>query len=349
MDNISSIAVDLAKNKFQVHGYGRRNEKRFAKTLTRQAFEALLRDLPSCTVAMEACGSAHYWSRLCQALDHRPLQVPTQFVKPFRMGHKTDSNDADAIHEAAQRPKLRPVPVKTVEQQDAMLVHLTRQRLRKQRLELTNEMRGVLRERGIVFPASFKALREGVRRLLAQPLERECTAILAQWLIEALAEWEALETRIAATERMLQQTFKHSESAQQLAAVPGIGMLTATAVLARAPDASHFPSTRHYAASFGITPRVASSADRCHLGGITKCGDAYMRTLFIHGGRSVVRSVLKKHAAGRVLGRSEQWVLGVYQRRGFNKAAVAVANKNARIIGAMLASGQPYRPQTEAV
>jgi len=348
VNNISSISVDLAKHKFQVHGYGPRDEKRFAKTLSRQAFEALLRTLSPCTVAMEACGSAHYWSRLCQTLGHRPLQVPTQFVKPFRMGHKTDPNDADAIHEASQRPKLRPVPVKTLAQQDAMLVHLTRERLKKQRLELTNEVRGVLRERGIVFSSSFKALREGVRRLLAQPLGGESTACLAEWLVEALAEWEALDTRFAAAERTLQQTFKHSESAQQLAALPGVGVLTATAVLARAPDARHFPSTRHYAASFGLTPRVDASADRCHLGGITKCGDGYCRSLLIHGGRSVVRSVLKKHAAGHPLNRFEHWVLGVHQRRGFNKAAVAVANKNARIIGAMLASGQPYRPATQA-
>lgn len=349
VNNITSIAVDLAKHKFQVHGYaGPQQEKRFAKTLTRQAFDSLLRELPPCTVAMEACSSAHFWSRRCEELGHRPLQIPTQFVKPFLIGHKTDPNDTEAIHEASLRPSLRPVPVKSVEQQDAMLVHLTRERLKKNRLALTNEIRGVLRERGLVFSASLKTLREGVRKLLTQPLSSEFTSSLTAWLTEALSEWAALDQRFARLERALKHTFAHSEDCQRLAAVPGVGPLTATAFLARLPEVRHFPSTRHAAASLGITPRVDRSGERSHLGAITKRGDGYLRTLLIHGGRSVVKSILKKHAAGHPLTSHEQWVLGVYQRRGFNKAAVAVANKNARIIAALLRDGQAYRTSQTA-
>ena len=277
MNNITSIAVDLAKNKIQVHGYGPKHEKRFAKTLTRQAFDSLLRELAPCTIAMEACGSAHFWSRRSLALGHQPVQVPTQFVKPFVMGHKTDANDTDAIHEASLRPKLRPVPVKSVEQQDAMLVHLTRERLKKSRLALTNEVRGVLHERGLVFPASNKALRDGVRKLLAQPLSCEFSACLAEWLTDALHEWAALDLRFAQLERTLRQTLQHSEDCQRMVAVPGVGLLTSTAFLARMPVVSHFPSARHVAASCGLTPRVDRSGERSYLGSITTRGDANLR------------------------------------------------------------------------
>lgn len=343
MNNISVIAVDLAKHKFQVHGYGLQDEQRFAKTLTRAGFEKLLREQAPCKIVMEACGSAHFWSRLALELGHQPSQLPAQFVKAFVIGNKTDRNDANAIYEASKRPNVRPVPVKSVEQQDAMLPHLTRQRLLKTRLELTNQLRGSLRERGIAFAKGDAALRRGLRDLRDAEPTRELSPRLLAWVGQALEEWAELETRLRETDRQLQQDYRDSPRCRQLGELPGIGVLTATAVQARVTSVESFPDSRAFASSLGLVPSEHSSGEKQRRGGIHRRGDPYLRLLFIHGGRSVVQRVLRKHRAGVALDVFEQWVLGVHQRRGYNRAAVAVANKNARIVWALLKTGEAYR------
>lgn len=343
MNNISVIAVDLAKHKFQVHGYGPHDEQRFAKTLTRAAFEKLLREQPPCKLVMEACGSAHFWSRLALELGHQPLQLPAQFVKAFVIGNKTDRNDANAIYEASKRPNIRPVPVKSVEQQDAMLSHLTRQRLLKTRLELTNQLRGVLRERGMAFAKGDAALRRGLRELRDAEPTRELSPRLLAWAGQALEEWAELEARLREVDRQLQQDYRDSPRCRQVGELPGIGVVTATAVNARITSVESFPDSRAFSSSLGLVASEHSSGEKQRRGGIHRRGDAYLRMLLIHGGRSVVQSVLRKHRAGLALDVFEQWVLGVYQRRGYNRAAVAVANKNARIVWALLKTGEAYR------
>jgi transposase len=343
MNNISVLAVDLAKHKFQIHGYGPHDEQRFAKTLTRAAFEKLLREQPPCKLVMEACGSAHFWSRLALELGHQPLQLPAQFVKPFVIGNKTDRNDANAIYEASKRPNIRPVPVKSVEQQDGMLSHLTRQRLLKTRLELTNQLRGVLRERGMAFARGDAALRRGLRELRDAEPTRELSPRLLAWAGQALEEWAELEARLREVDRQLQQDYRDSPRCRQIGELPGIGVVTATAVNARVTSVECFPDSRAFSSSLGLVASEHSSGEKQRRGGIHRRGDPYLRMLLIHGGRSVVLSVLRKHRAGLALDVFEQWVLGVYQRRGYNRAAVAVANKNARIVWALLKTGEAYR------
>lgn len=343
--NCTAFSIDLAKNKFQVHGYDERNQRCLVKTLSRAQLLPFFRERPQTTarVALEACGGAHAISRQLMALGYQVIQIPTQHVAPFRRGNKNDANDADAIHEAALRPQLRPVPVKTVEQQDAMLAHLSLERLKKTRLELTNQMRGVLQERGVVFPQRPHALRNGVRELLARPLEGELTGRLAEWLLNALAEWAQLEARMAAEERVLKRTLAHCELAQRLAELDGIGIKTATALTAKVTDPTCFPSARAFAAWTGNTPREHASGQQRFLGAITRRGDTYLRTLFVHGGRSLLQTALRKQRLERPLNPLETWLIGVYQRRGYNRAVVAAANKNARRAWAVLVGRKPNR------
>jgi len=336
---INVYAVDLAKNKFQVHGFDRRGERRLAKTLSRAGmlrfFDA--HEVAGVEVVMEACASAHYWGRRLGALGYRVRLIPPQHVRAYVLGNKTDANDADAIYAVSRRKDIREVAVKTVGQQDALLVHSTRERLVQARTALVNQLRGVLAERGVVFGRRIEVLRRELALWLDRPAEGEVTALLQQWVRERQAEWNALEEQIASCDRQMRQWYQATPACARLGEVEGIGVITATAVVASVGDARQFDSGRQFASWLGLTPRECSSGGKRHLGGITKRGDGYLRKLLIHGARAAVLTAKRKQDA------RSRWIKALVERRGHNRAVVALANKNARILWALLTTGECYR------
>lgn len=346
---ITSFAVDLAKNKFQVHGFDARGDRQVGKTIRRKEFLPFFEHRAGrCEVVMEACGGAHHWGRRLLALGYRVRLIPAQFVTPFVIGNKTDRNDADAIYEASQRPKVRSVPVKRIEQQDALLVHATREQWVKMRTALVNQIRGELAERGIVYGIGVATLRAGVRELLASECSGELTGLFQQWLRQRQADWRGFDERIAACEQQMRVHVQTDPVCQQIGEVEGIGLITASATVALVGDARQFRSSRHLASWLGVTPKEKSSGEKRRLGGLTKRGDIYLRKLFVHGARAVVQAVSRKIKMAKPLNERERWVYALVTRRGYNKACVAVAAKNARIVWALLTTGEAYRPATIA-
>jgi transposase len=337
---INAIAVDLAKNVFQVHGYSGTGERVLCKRLGRQKFARLLRDEldGSCDVVMEACGSAHYWGRCLRDWGYRVRLIPPQHVRAYVVGNKTDGNDADAIYEASQRRGLRDVPVKSLAQQDVLLAHRMRERRKKARVGLVNQLRGALAERGLVCGRGLKPLRELVHKALAESITDQITPYFLEHLQALWSEWQALDAQIEAAGRTIAEHARHDPACQSIQAVEGIGPITASALVASVGDPANFRSGRQMAAWLGVTPKERSSGDSRRLGGITKRGDRYLRTLLIHGGRAVIKAASKRDSA------RNRWARALVERRGTNKAAVAVANKNARIVWALLTTGECYRP-----
>lgn len=339
---INVIAVDIAKRVFQVHGFTGSGERVLVKRLSRQRFAQFFRDEgpKGCEVVMEACGSAHYWSRCLRRWGYRVRLIPPQHVRAYVVGNKTDGNDADAIYHASRRRDLRDVPVKTTAQQDIALIHRLRERRKKQRVALVNQLRGALAERGLICGRGVKPLRELVQRVLDEEAGRaeEITPILLEQIRALREEWAALDARIATAERAIQAHARTHAACRLIGEIEGIGPLSASAVIAQVGDGSQFHSARQMAAWLGLAPKEHSSGQQRRLGGITKRGDTYLRTLLVHGARAVAQ-----HAARKDDARS-RWVCALIRRRGFNKAVVALANKNARIIWALLHTGECYRP-----
>lgn len=336
---ITVYAVDLAKNKFQVHGYDARGARCVARTLTRTAMLKYLdgREAAGVEVVMEACASAHYWGRRLLGLGYQVRLIPAQHVRAYVLGNKTDANDADAIYAVSRRRDIRPVPVKTVAQQDALLVHLTRERLVAGRTGLINQIRGVLAERGVVFEKKPTVLRRALAAWLETPVAGEITETLQQWVRARRDEWDVIEEQITQCDRQMRQWYQATPACAQIGEVEGIGVITATAVVASVGDAKQFDSGRQFSSWLGVTPKERSSGAMRHLGGITKRGDSYLRKLLVHGARAAVLAAKGKHDA------RSRWINALVERRGHNKAVVAVANKNARIVWALLTTGECYR------
>lgn len=336
--DVTTFAVDLAKQVFQVHGFTSHGERVVARRLSRGRFVRYLAERPERgLVVMEACAAAHHWGRELEALGYRVRLIPPQHVAALRMGNKTDGNDADAIYEASRRPKMRFVAVKSEAQQDVLALHRVRERLVGRRTALINQIRGLLGERGHVYGRRRGVLRRAIPELLCR--EGALTPVLAELLGELWAEFCELDRRIGELERRLKRLHRASEPCRRLGAIEGVGELTATAVAAAIVDGSAFGSGRQFAASLGLTPREHSSGTYRQLGGITKRGDGYLRKLFIHGGRAAVQAALR----GDKDDARSRWIRALVERCGKNKAAVAVANKNARISWALLRRGECYR------
>lgn len=336
---VTTFAIDLAKKKFQVHGFTALGEKVLAKTLTRGRLLGFFEGQEvRCRVVMEACATAHHWGRVLMELGYQVELLPAQHVAKLVVGNKTDSNDADAIYETAHRPKIRRVAIKSEAQQDVLAVHRVRERLMKARTSLVNQIRGLLGERGVTFSGGLPALRRGLAQWLA-----EAQGPLVELIGELREEWQELDRRIARQQASLRRTHRHSPGCLLIGEVEGIGELTATAMVASVGDARVFRSGRQFAAWLGLTPGEHSSGARRRLLGITKRGDTYLRTLLIHGARAAVLAARKKADA------RSRWIQALVARRGHNRAVVAVANKNARIIWALLSTGECYRhPQVQA-
>lgn len=333
---LKRIGVDLAKQVFQLHGVDSHEQVVCRKQVRRSGLLDFFRQLEPCLVVMEACGSAHHWAREFRALGHDVRLIAPQFVKPYVKGNKNDANDAEAICEAGSRPTMRYVPVKSAEQQAALSVHRIRSRAIRARTALLNETRGLLGEFGLIEP------RQGVaatRALLARALAPDSglPATLRELMDDLQDELQETDQRIAHLDRLIQQQARQDERVQRLMQLEGVGPISATAIVAAVGDARQFQSGRQLAAWLGLVPRQHSSGGKDRLGSISKRGDTYLRTLLIHGARAALNA-----SANKTDPRSA-WLNALKSRRNTNIATVALANKNARIIWALLSKGEHYR------
>jgi len=324
MNEITTLGIDLAKRVFQVHGVDSRGVCVLRKQLPRGKLLSVLAQVPQCVVAMEACAGAHDWGRRIGVLGHRVKLIPPQYVKPFVRGNKTDRNDAQAICEAALRPGMPEVAVKSEEQQAVLAVHRMRELIDKQRKQLANQLRSVLAEFGEVMPCGIPTL----LRELPERLER-VPALLRGELREGQERLRELQRRSAELTRRLEQLAKADPLCTRLMRERGIGPMCASAYVASIGDPSRYRNGRQVSASLGIVPRQHSSGGKAVLLGISKRGDRYLRTLLIHGARAVIR-----HVPGKTDPLSE-WLQRLIARRGVNCATVALANKTARRLWAI--------------
>lgn len=332
---ITTIGLDLAKNVFQVHGVDERGKTVLRKQLRRDQMAVFFARLPACLVGMEACGSAHHWARKLQSLGHTVRLIAPQFVKPFVKSNKNDAADAEAICEAVGRPSMRFVPVKSIDQQSALALHRVRQGFVKARTAQANQIRGLMAEFGLVVPQGIAHVSTRVIDLIEDASIELSTAfrLLIQRLLEHL---RLLNEQVLAIELQIRQWDRRSDACQRLQKIPGVGPLTASALVASVGNARNFQNSRQFAAWLGLVPRQHSSGGKPTLLGMSKRGDTYLRTLLIHGARAVLRHALER--------RPDHWVARVAGRRNNNIAAVALANRNARIVWALLARDADYRP-----
>lgn len=324
------IAVDLAKDVFELACANRTGRIIDRHRLNRQQFHRFFAQRTPVTVVIEACGTAHYWARELGSLGHTVRLLPAQYVRVYRRRNKTDRNDAAALLEAARNTEILPVPIKSVEQQCIQTLHRLRSQWMATRTARINALRALLRELGHPLPLGALAALRGARACQEQLPE-----VLRPAIDQLLDEIAQLESRALAIEGVLAQHARNSETVQQLLSVPGIGLLTATALSASAGSAGHFRNGRHLAGWLGLTPKEYSSGHRRHLGGISKRGDSYVRMLLIHGARAVLNRAKQLAKLGKALSRLQHWVITLEQRVGHNKAAVALANKLARIAWAV--------------
>jgi transposase len=343
MQNDTRIAVDLAKAVFQIAVSVRPGHVSLQRRLPRSQFLNFFAQHPAATVLMEACGSAHYWARRIEALGHRVILLPPQQVRPYVRRNKTDRNDTIGILEAGRNHDIRPVPVKTVAQQVVTSLHRLRQGWMTERTARLNAVRGLLRELGLFIPVGAREVVPAVWALL-EDADSDLPDPLRAVFAEACHEIREIEARIKLVERQLEAMAEQLPVVGYLRTIPGIGLLTATALLAFIGDIHRFPSGRHLASYLGLTPREFSSGLKRRLGCISKRGDGYLRTLLIHGARSVLL-----HSQTQQPDRFRQWAHELSKTHVHNKAAVAVANKMARIVWAVWSRLQPFaQPQQAA-
>jgi transposase len=336
---IRVLGIDIAKLVFHVVGMDDTGHVVLRKRMARSELLAFVVQLPPLRIGMEACGSAHYWARCFRKHGHDVRLIAPQFVKAYVKSPKNDTRDAEAICEAVSRPTMRFVPIKQLEQQDLQALHRVRERLVKARTALVNEIRGLLSEYGIVLPQSITKFRTSVVRQLEDE-QAKLTPLSTEVFWQLYDEFLALEQRVAYYNEKLHAMARAHPVCQRVQAIPGIGPLTATAILAAVPDATHFKNGRQLAAWLGLVPREHSTGGKPRLLGISKRGDVYLRKLFVHGARATLRWVDTKRDD------RSRWLKALIARRGKNRAAVALANKNARIVWALLAHNQEYRVKT---
>lgn len=338
---ISVLGIDIAKLVFHVVGMNDAGHIVFRKRMARSELRRFIANLPPLRIGMEACGGAHYWARCFREYGHDVRLIAPQFIKAYVKSPKNDARDAEAICEAVTRPTMRFVPIKRVEQQDLQALHRVRERLIKARTALVNEIRGLLHEYGIILPQGITKF----RRLIVQRLEADqaqltpCSRELFWHLYEELL---ALDKRLASYDEKVTAIGQAHPECQRLQTIPGIGPVSATALIAAIGDATQFKNGRQLAAWLGLVPREHSTGGKPRLLGISKRGDVYLRTLLVHGARATLRWIETKPDD------RSRWVRALIARRGKNRAAVALANKNARIVWALLVHNQEYRVGTAA-
>jgi transposase len=339
MSEITMIGVDLAKNIFQLHGVDANHRPVLRRQLRRTQMLPFFTKIPPCLVVMEACGSAHYWAREIGALGHEVRLVPPAYARPFAKRGKSDSIDAEAVCEAGARPSMRFVPVKSPEAQALGALHRTRALLDKQRTMLINALRAHLAEFGFVAGKGVSNVPNLARIVEEAPPSR--LPDIARGALRGLLHMiEQVNLQLGAIEKELRAFHRNNDTSQRLAATPGIGLITATALTGLTPDATSFKNGRHFAAWMGITPRQDSTGGKTRLLGISKAGNGYLRRLLVLGATSMLRSLEGKTT------RLALWAQGLLARRPKKVVIVALANKLARIAWAIMAKGEPYRAGT---
>jgi len=337
----TTVAVDLAKNVFELAVADAESKIGERLRLNRARFAAFFVRRPPCRVLMEACGSAYYWARCIARHGHSVELLPAQYVRAYVRRNKTDRADAAALIEAVRCGEIRTVPVKTVEQQQVLALHRLRAQWMSTRHRYINSLRGLLREFGIAIPLGARVARTQIASHLVQP-PQQLPAALRPLLAQMLSDVDQLEQRTQQVEREIAALTRADEVVQQLRQIPGIGLLTSTALHATVGDIQRFPSGRRFASWLGLTPREYSSGERRRLGRISKQGDSYLRTLLVHGARSALLAANRQQRSGRPLDRLRQWALQCERLRGHNVATVALANRLARIVWATWKHQRPF-------
>jgi transposase len=333
---VATIGIDLAKKVFQIHAVDSSGKVVLRRAVKRREVVAFAAQLPPCLIGMEACATAHHWARELGQLGHEVKLIPPAYVKAYVRRQKNDAADAAAICEAVTRPAMRFVPVKSAEQQSVLMLHRVRGLLVGQRTALINALRSHLAEFGVVAPQGARHVAELVV-VVADAGDSRVPDIARAALAALVSQMQRLETEIGQLDRRLLSWHRADASSRLLATIPGIGPVTASAIAASITDPSMFSSGREFAAFLGLVPRQASSGGKERLGRISKMGDRYIRTLLVVGATAVLRHAKKGGSP------SKAWAEALLQRKPFKVAAVALANKTARIAWAVLTRGEPYQ------
>jgi transposase len=333
---ITTVGVDLAKNVFQVHGVDERGKAVLRRQLKRKDVPSFFANLDPCLVGMEACGSAHYWARKLSELGHTVRLMAPQFVKPYVKSNKNDRNDAEAICEAVGRPNMRFVPVKTAPMQAVLALHRARQGFVKTRTAQANQIRGLLAEFGIVIAKGIGHIAKRLPEILEDG-ENGLPGMMRELLGRLGENLKHMDRQAGEVERQIMLWHREHEPSRKLEAIAGIGPLTASALVATVGDAKSFKNARQVPAWLGMVPRQEGTGGKVLLGGISKRGDVYLRTLLIHGARGVIAQFERKDTP------PDSWLRRLLARRNKNVAAVALAAKNARVAWALLARERSYQ------
>lgn len=337
--NVTTIGIDIAKNVFQIHGVDKHGKTVMRKRIGRKKLPEVMAQIPPCLVGMEACSGSNYWARRFKEMGHEIKLISPQFVKPYVKSNKNDANDAEAICEAVSRPNMRFVSVKTISQEDIQAVHRIRSRLIKERTALVNQIRGLLAEYGIVISQGVN----NVRKLLPDILEdgeNELSALGRKLFANLLEDLRIIDLQVAEYDKEIEKICMNSETSKRLTKIRGVGPLIATAIEAVIGDAKIFKNGREMAAFLGLVPKQRSSGNKQTLLHISKRGNKYLRSLLIHGARAAFFS------AKEMPKKQKKWLNSLVERRGTNKAVVALANKNARLLWAIMFKGEQFDTST---
>ena len=337
MLHITTIGLDLAKNVFQVHGMDHEGGAVLRKKVRRGQVLKFFGTLPPCLVGMEACGSAHHWARELRAQGHEVRLIPPQYVRPFLKTNKHDAADAEAIAEALVRPTMRFAPIKSADQQAVLMLHRSRELLVKQRTMLINAVRGHCSELGMIASQGASKVND-LMVMIEDPDDGRLPAFAREALGVLITQLQAVKEAIRTLESKLQAWHRSQQASQRLTTIPGVGVITATALIATIGDGSQFKSGRHLSAWLGLVPRQHSSGGKSRLGRISKRGDGYLRRLLVHGSRAVLRW---QRGAPK---KPSPWIGELLARRPTNVVLVAMANKTARTVWAMLSKQQDFNP-----
>ena len=334
--HVTTIGIDLAKLNFSLAGSDEHRKIVLRKSLTRKKLLPFIAQCPPCLIGLEACSGAHYWAREFEKLGHEVRIIAAKFIEPYRKGGKNDNNDAEAICEAARRPNIWFVPVKTADQQAALCVHRVRQGVVRDRTSWINRLRGLLSEFGVVLPKGRYAVQAAVPAVLSD--RDNGLPELAREMIHDL--WSSIQQaneQILGYDRELSKLSREDETAKRLTTIPGVGEQVATGIVASVPDPRLFRNSRQFAAWLGLVPRQYTTGGKIRLGRITKRGDKYLRMCLVHGARAVVANLGDKQD------KVSCWLRGLIERRGYLRAVVALAARNARLIWTLMMKREDYR------